>query len=194
MEWVIPAVLVVLLAWATLIRGRLRRLRMAAIQAWPPLAAQLQRRHGLVTPLAQALQDLPRRAQKPVQTLLAARTRALVADLSPMAAGVAEQALEAAIINAVVQGEAFADQVDAARLAQIARSLEEVAREISSVAGAFNEAAFAYNTACAGTPAILVAQALNYWKLEYFGLDQAEREALTEVERGHAPVAGAPMA
>lgn len=194
MEWVIPAVLVVLLAWGGLIRARLRRLRTAAIEAWPPLAVRLQRRHGLVAPLAQALQDLPRKAQKPVQALLNARKAALVADLSPMAAGKAEQALETAIINALTQGEAFPDQVDATRLAQLTEAFEAAALEISEAAEAFNQAVFTYNMAAVRTPAILVAKLLNYWKLEYFGLESTEHEALTEMERGHAPNAGTPMA
>lgn len=194
MEWVVPAVLVVLLAWAGWIRARLLRLRRTAVEAWPPLAALLHRRHGLVTPLAQALQNLPRKAQKPVQALLAARNAAVVADLSPMAAGVAEQALESAIINAVTQGEAHPDQVDGARLSQIAAAFEQVASEITAAAEAFNQAAFAYNTASMGAPAILIARWLNYAQFEYFGLEQAERDALRDMERGYTPAPGAPMA
>ncbi|WPB84835.1 LemA family protein [Sediminicoccus rosea] len=193
MEWVIPAVLVALVTWGGLIRTRLRRLRAEAVGTWPALAARLQRRHGLVTPLVQALQDLPRKAQKPVQALVKARNAALVADLSPMAAGLAEQALETAIVNALAHGEAHPDQVDPARLAQLAHSFEEMAEEITDAAEAFNHAVFAYNMACVGTPAIVIAKWLNFYKLEYFGLDQAEREALTQIERGHAPAPGARM-
>lgn len=194
MEWVIPAVLVVLLAAGGLIRARLRRLRLAAIEAWPPLAARLQHRHGLVAPLAQALQDLPRKAQKPVQALLQARKAALAADLSPMAAGIAEQGLETAIINALIQGEAFPDQVDAARLAQLTEAFEAAAREITQAAEAFNQAVFTYNMATNRSPAILVAKLLNYWELGYFGLEREDREALTEMGRGPARAPSAPMA
>lgn len=194
MEWVIPAVLVVLLAWGGLIRARLRRLRLAAVEAWPPLAAALRRRHGLVAPLAQALESLPRKAQKPLHVLAKARKAALVAELSPQAAGVAERALETAIIDAIIHGEAFPDQVDAARLAQLAQAFEAVAGEITAAAEAFNQAAFAYNTACSGGPALAVARGLNYWKLEYFGLDEGESGVATQAERGPAAEAGAPMA
>jgi hypothetical protein len=193
MEWVIPAVLVILLAWGTAIRSRLRRLQQEATGHWSPLAEVLRRRHGVAASLIRALQDLPRKAQKPVQALAKARTAALVADLSPMAAGVAEKGLETAIVNALAQADAHPDQVDAIRLDQLAHALEALAADITAAAEAFNHAAFTYNAACADAPAILVARLLNFWRIEYFGLEQAEREALTEIERGEAP-AGAPMA
>ncbi|MBS7789074.1 LemA family protein [Roseococcus sp. SDR] len=194
MEWVIPAVLVVLLGWGTLIRARLKRLHTAAVEAWPPLAAALQRRHALVTPLVKTLEPLPRKSQRPLQNLVKARKAALVADLSPQAAGAAEHALETAIIEALIHGEAFPDQVDTARLAQFADAFEQAAERISAAAEAFNEAAFAYNSACVGSPVTLVAKLSNYWPLEYFGLDLTERGPTTQNERGQAAEPGAPMA
>lgn len=194
MEWVIPAVLVVFLTWGGLIRARLRRLWVAAIDAWPPLAARLHRRHGLVTPLIQALQDLPRKAQKPVQALVKARNAAVAADLSPLAASAAEQALETAIVNALAHAAAYPAEVDEGRLGQLALAFEEVATEITAEAEAFNHAVFAYNIACARAPGLVVANLLNFRKLEYFGLDQAELDAVARIEHGHAPARGAPMA
>jgi LemA protein len=191
MEWVIPAVLAIILAWASWIHARLRRLRREAVNAWPPLATLLQRRHGLVGALVQALQDLPRRAQKPVQALGRARQAALMADLSPLAASRAERALETAIANALAEAEAHPDRVDAARLRQIAGALEALAADIAAAAEAFNREVFAYNMACVGVPAILLVKLMNIWKLEYFGLDEEDLDALSEIERGHAPAPGA---
>ena len=193
MEWAIPAVLAILLAWGSWIHARLRRLRRRAVSAWTPLADLLQRRHALVAPLMQALRDLPRAAQKSVKALGQARQAALLADLSPLAAGGVEGRLENAIADALAEADAHMDLVDEARLRQLATSLETLSEDIAAAAEAFNREVFAYNMACVAVPAILIAELMNFRKLEYFGLSPADLEALTEIERGHAPAQGASL-
>jgi hypothetical protein len=192
MEWVIPAVLVLLLGWGTLIHGRLRRLRHEAVSAWPPLETLLRRRHGLITPLAQLFQSLPQKAQKPVQAMIKARNAAALADLSPFAAGKREQALSAAIDGVRALAEGRPELSGEARLHQILASLDALDEEIAAAQDGFNRTVHDYNLACASGPAVIVAKFLNFWKIEYFGLDDGSSGSM-ETEREHAPQRHEPL-
>lgn len=193
MEWVVPAVLVLLLAWGGLIRSRLRRLRLEATSAWPPLEALLRRRHGLVSPLIQALQTLPPKEQKPVQALLKARKGAALADLSPLAAGKAEMSLATAIENVRTLAGQHPELADEARFRQTLAALDALDEEIAAAQDSFNRAVYVYNLACVAVPAIIIAKYMNFWKIEYFGLDGDAREAVAEIERGHVQQRPEPM-
>lgn len=187
MEWVIPAVLVLLMGWGALIRARLRRMRHEAVSAWPALETLLRRRHGLITPLAQIFQSLPQRAQKPIQAMIKARNAAALADLSPVAAGKRELALSAAIDNVRSLAEAHPELSGEGRLGQILAAIDALDEEIIAAQDGFNGLAHQYNLACARGPAAVVAKLLNFWRIEYFGLDDSAEESGMEDDRGHAP-------
>jgi hypothetical protein len=193
MEWVIPAVLVLLMGWGALIRARLRRMRHEAVSAWPALEALLRRRHGLITPLAQVFQSLPQRAQKPIQAMVKARNAAALADLSPVAAGKREQALSVTIDGVLALAEGRPELSGDARLHQIVASLNALDEAIAAAQDRFNRIAHDYNLACAAGPAVFVAKLLNFRKIEYFGLDGEESEPSAQVEREHAPQRHEPM-
>lgn len=193
MEWVIPAMLVLLLVWASLTRARLRRLRQEAVAAWPPLEALLRQRHGLITPLAQALQTLAPKTPRPVQAMINARKTAAIADLSPRVAGHAEQNLAAAIEGVRSLADRHTELSHEPRFQQILASLDALAEDIAAAQDRFNSAVYAYNLACVGIPAIIVAKYLSFWKLEYFGLDGEALDTVDQIERGQAPQRHEPM-
>jgi LemA protein len=178
MEWVVPAVLVVVFLWGSVIYRRLAGLRREAVAAWPPLEAKLRQRHEVISHLVQALQALPAKQQKPVQALLKARNAAIVADLSPAAAGDAEWNLGVAIQRALALTAGHPQLQADPRLLRLAPLLDRLEREIAEAGAGFNQAALAFNQASFRAPGIFVAKLMNLHAVEYFALGQEERKAL----------------
>lgn len=186
MEWLFPAILAVVMFFGVLIHRRLARLRVEAVRAWPLLETKLRQRHDLIAQLARAFNRLPEKERRPGRVMIKARDAAAMADLSPAATGVAEQALAKAIDHALslalTQPELLADpQVQ--RLVPLMQGLE---REITQAGAAFNHAALAFNQASFGAPGILVAKAMNLHHVEYFARDEEERRSLHWQATGQA--------
>lgn len=186
MEWLFPAIMAVVMLFGVLIHRRLARLRMEAVRAWPPLEAKLRQRHELIAQLARAFNRLPEKERRPARAMIKARDAAALADLSPAATGVAEQALAKAIDQALslalAQPELLADpQVQ--RLVPLMQGLEQ---EITQAGATFNHAALAFNRASFGSPGILVAKITNLHPVEYFARDNEERGSLHWQATGQA--------
>lgn len=101
MEWVAPAIFMVVMLAGVLSQPGLVTSRRAAVAAWPALTEALPRRREMATQLARALPGLPApnvpaRDQRLAQAMLKARDVAILAELSPAAAGEAELAPGAA--------------------------------------------------------------------------------------------------
>lgn len=182
MEWVIPAILAVVMAFGVLIHRRLDKLRREAFLAWPALEAKLRQRHDLIAQLAWAFQALPARERKPAQAMIKARDAATRADLSPTAAGAAEQAIAAAISQALSVALKHPDLVADPKLLHLVPLLEGLEREIAQAGAAFNHAALAFNQASFRAPGILVAKTMNLRPVEYFARDKQERESLQALQ------------
>lgn len=182
MEWVLPAVLVVVLSCGALIHQRLARLRQEAIHAWPMLEAKLRQRHDLIAPLARSFQALPVSARKPAHVVIKARNAAAQADLSPAIASAAEETLAAAIRNALSLAGTHPELAGDARLQRLVPLLATTEREIAEAAAAFNRAAIAFNLASFRAPGILVAKVMNLHRVEYFARDKTERVALQAMQ------------
>jgi len=183
MEWVLPAILVLLSGWGALLHRRLSALRQAAISAWSPLDAGLRQRHDLVAPLAQALQALPAKEQQPIQAMIKARNAAIAADLSPLRAGQAEAALGAAIRAVIALAKGRAELESDARLRRLMPLLEGRERDIAAAEAGFNRAALTYNQACSRGPSFVVAKLMSFFQIEYFGVAHDDRAALQRITR-----------
>lgn len=184
MEWVVPAILVVVLLAGVMIHRGIAVSRRVALAAWPPLALALRRRHELAGQLAQAARAWPVQEQRPVQAMLKARDAAIQAELSPAAAAEAERALGAAI------GRVVAAAGVEPRIQRLVPALEGAEQEISAAAQAFNRAALAHNQACLRAPGIFVAKAMNVATIPYFALHAEDGAALQALQwRGIGPAA-----
>lgn len=183
MEWVIPAILVLLSGWGALLHRRLSALRRSAISAWSPLEAGLRQRHDLVAPLAQALQGLPAKEQQPVQAMIKARNAAIAADLSPLRAGRAEAALGAAIQAVISLAREKAALEGQAKLQRLLPLLDGAERDIAAAEVEFNHGALVYNRACSHGPSYIVARLMSFFHIEYFGVAHDDRAALQRITR-----------
>ncbi|MBX9749908.1 MAG: LemA family protein [Roseococcus sp.] len=187
LEWLIPAILVVLGLWIALTHVRLSGMRRAAIATWDPLEMLLRQRHDLVAPLIQlVLAHLPKQ-KKLTDTLLQARNAALGADLSPDATGRAELHLATAMQRVLDLERTHPELGAELTFRRIRASFEELDAEIALAGEAFNEAALCYNRAAVSIPAILVVKYAGLHLLEYFAVLAEEREALRQASLSRAP-------
>ena len=160
MEWLVPAVVVVLLGAGAVLQRRLARLRAAAREAWPAVERQIQVRHELVSALVHGVRaDLPAPAWG---ALLRARDRAAAVPAELAEIGRAEAALTAAVQSLLALGLAHAAlRSDAVFLRSLA-ALRMQATDMDAAWAAFNAAALDYNAARRRMPAALVAATLNF--------------------------------
>lgn len=187
LEWLIPAILLVLGLWIALIHRRLTNMRRAAIATWDPLEVQLRRRHDLVAPLIQlALSHAPKQKNL-TEALFQARNAALRADLSPDLAGRAEIKLAGAMQRVLDLARSYPDLTADLTFRRIQSQFEQLGEEITLAGDAFNEAALAYNRAAISVPAILVAKYANLFLLEYFAVQDEDREAMRLATLSRAP-------
>jgi LemA protein len=184
LEWLIPAILVVLGLWIAMIRQRLSRLRREAIAIWEPLELALRERHELVPPLAQlALARAPER-KNIAEAMLQARTAAFRADLSPEAAGQVELRLAQTMRRVLALAPTHPELATDLTFRRIEARFAELEEEIAAAGEAYNEAAFGYNRAAMSLPEIVVAKYTGLNLLEFFGLQAEEREATYAALRG----------
>lgn len=187
LEWLIPAILLVLGLSIGLIHRRLSVMRRAAIATWDPLEVMLRQRHDLVAPLIQLALTHARKQKNLTDALLQARNAALRADLSPEAAGRAELQLAAAMQRVLDLGRTHPDLTADLTFRRIQSRFEALGEEITMAGDTFNEAALAYNRAAISVPAILVAKYANLFLLEYFAIQGKERDAMRLAALTRAP-------
>lgn len=178
MEWVIPALLVLIGLWVFATHGRLTRLRQEALAAWPDLDAALRRRHDLLTRLAQAVQKHAPKEKKLLSAMADSRAKATMADLAPEAASKAEKNLTAAIERVMALEQTYPELKADPTFLRIRGALAEREKDIEEARGRFNQAALAFNTAASRAPAILVAGCLNLYVIQYFGFSHEETEVV----------------
>lgn len=187
MEWLIPAILLVLGLSIGLIHRRLTGMRRAAIATWDPLEAMLRQRHDLVAPLSQLALSHAHKPKKLTDALLQARNAALRADLSPEAAGRAELQLAAAMQRVLDLARTNPELSADLTFRRIQSRFEALGEEITMAGDIFNEAALAFNRAAISVPAILVAKYAHIFLLEYFAIEDREREAMRLAALSRAP-------
>lgn len=186
MEWVIPAVAVLLLIGVVVVRGRILALQSAAAGIWSGLDALLQRRHDLIRPLVEIVQRQAPREGRLVDKVLAARKRATAAH-APPAIGRAEGVLGAEVQALFERAETLPDLGSRAEFRRIKAQFEDMGRRIAAAQGTYNAAARSYNTARLGLPGALLSLLIRLEPLEYYGGADA---ATTERASGAAEPMG----
>jgi LemA protein len=169
-EWVPPAVAVLVLIWGMVTRGRLIALQQTAVQAWMEVDELLRRRHQLVSRLVEAVPAPGKRERKALDLAKAAMGRAATAE-TPGSIAKAEEALTAAIAAVF---EVAAENPDVVRLRA---ELSAIENRILSSARHFNEVAQDYNEARMGFSGVLIAYVTRFDVLEYYKAANASSRA-----------------
>lgn len=171
-EWIVPAVAVLLVVWVMVTRGRLTTLRQAAEIAWTETDEKLRRRHDRISRLADAVDGRMAREKKLLDAILAAR-RLASSQQEPQTIGKAEAALSLAIAK-------FFEKVDEnpeiradPGLQRLKADFSSLESEIRRSARAFNDTARTYNDARTGFHGAILAYFVRFELLPYYTLADA---------------------
>ncbi|MDB5414834.1 MAG: rane protein [Rubritepida sp.] len=176
MEWVIPAVAVLLLAWCLVTYNRLVALRRVATQAWADIEVELRRRHDLVPNLVETVKGHVADESKLLDAVIRARNQATLAQ-SPETIGKAEAALTSTIRRVVKLAKVYPTLKADAGFQQLKSRLSELEDWLDDARRFFNNSVQENNTSLGQLPAVLLADACGFKIMEFFALENSEREA-----------------
>lgn len=181
-EWVVPAVALLLLIWLATAHRRLIALRDVAMQAWAEVDDGFRRRHDLVSRLVEKTEGHLDKRDRSVQALVDARKAAATA--STLAAlGKAEVTLNMAIEKVLASAGSRPELLDDAGFRRLRSELPEMERRLEALRRDFNEVVEDYNRARAGFPAGLLTYVVNLPPLEPLPMPKAaEPEARRAVQ------------
>lgn len=175
-EWIVPAVAVLLVVWGMVTRGRLITLRQAAEVAWTETDEKLRRRHDRVSRLADAVGGRMPREKKLLDAILAAR-RVAASQQEPQTIGKAEGALSLAIARFFEKVDENSEVRADPGLQRLRADFSALESEIGRSARAFNDAARAYNDTRMGFHGTLLGYIARFEVLPYYATVEAKPPA-----------------
>lgn len=182
-EWVIPAVAVVLLLWAKIVHGRLIAARDVALEIWSEIDAKFRERHDLASRLLQKVEGVLGSENRSVQAVTGALRAAATAQ-DPEAIGKAEVALGASLGSVLAKAGAHPAFEGDAGFRRLQSKLAEMENEIEASRREFNEAVENFNHARTGFPAGFLTYVINLPPLDRLAVPKtAEAQAGRAVQR-----------
>jgi hypothetical protein len=191
-EWLVPAILLILGLWIALTYRRLASLREEAIASWQPLDVLLRERRELVMPLVQVVTAQAPGAKKTTQTLLQARQVTKGSSLSPESATASELRLVAAVERVLSLAKTHPALEADDNFRRVRAKFEELTGAITELAEDFNANALFYNRSALSVPSIFVQQCASKYLgqlflMEYFLLQDDELEAMRAASMRRSP-------
>lgn len=178
MEWVTPALALVVLCVIAWIYRQLSGLRRAVEPAWLHLDAALRRRHDQLSPLIRLLrEELPGKIRS-LDAATQARKMATGSGLSPEHTAIAEHALTRAIEPLLALAENHAHLAANPHYGRMVAVMNASQAEIATAASVFNQAVLRYGAAKRRGLNLVMARLFNFSDIEFFAGTKAEREAL----------------
>jgi LemA protein len=170
-------VLAALFVWLTY--NRLVSKRNAVDNSWAQIDAALQRRHDLIPNLVEAVKGYAKHEQDTFEKVTKARATAEAAK-EPGAAAPAEGILGGLIGRLMVIAEQYPQLRATENFQKLQNQLSETEDQIQITRRVYNDTVQTYNTAIQVFPSVLIANAFNYEKREFFDAP-ADAEATPEV-------------
>jgi uncharacterized membrane protein len=175
-------VALVLVGWAVFTFNRLIGLRQLGDNAWADIDVQLKRRHDLIPQVVAVVQGHAGYERGTLESLVAARGRALqAADRGPATRAREEDPLAGALHRVVAVAEAYPELKAAASFASLQHTLTDVEDHLQNARRYYNAVVRDFNTAIAQFPAALVAGTMRLAPREFFGLDDRAERAVPKV-------------
>ena len=177
MEWIILAVVVVLVLVVIAIYNRLVGLRQNVNQGVADIDAQLRQRHDLIPNLVNTVKGYATHEKTTLDEVIEARNRA--AQGGPNSENEAQ--LRVALDKLLALGEAYPDLKASANFQELQRELADVEDKLAAARRALNAAVSRYNTGRESFPAVLFAGALGFQPADFNKLDDSEKGVVDQV-------------
>ena len=176
MEWIIIAVVVVLVLVVIGIYNRLVGLRQNVNQGVADIDAQLRQRHDLIPNLVNTVKGYATHERETLDQVIEARNRAASSTNSAN-----EAQLRVALDKLLALGEAYPDLKASANFQELQSELADVEDKLAAARRALNAAVSRYNTGRESFPAVLFAGALGFTEADFHRLDDSEKGVVDQV-------------
>jgi LemA protein len=177
MEWIVIAVVAVLVLVVIGIYNRLVGLRQNVNQGIADIDAQLRQRHDLIPNLVNTVKGYATHERETLDEVIEARNRA--AQGGPNSANEAQ--LRVALDKLLALGEAYPDLKASANFQELQSELGDTEDKLAAARRALNAAVSRYNAARESFPAVLFAGGLGFREADFHRLDDSEKGTVDQV-------------
>lgn len=177
MDWIIWAVVGLVVLFGIWTYNSLVTLRARVNQAFADIDVQLKQRHDLIPNLIETVKGYVAHERGTLQAVVETRNAALKAH-GPAEQAAAENALSGALGRLVALGEAYPDLKASANFQQLQTDLAEIEDKLAAARRFFNNAVAEYNAAIQHFPAMLFAGLMGFRTQTFFDVGETQRQAL----------------
>jgi LemA protein len=177
MEWVLLAIVAVVVVWLIITYNGLVAMRQRAAQAESDIDVQLKQRHDLVPSLVETVKGYAGHEKGTLESVIQLRNAAMGAT-NPAQAAQSEQALTGAIGRLVALGEAYPDLKASANFQTLQEQLMDVENKLAASRRFLNNSVSEYNAAIEAFPAALFARSMGFQPKTFYDVGETQRQAL----------------
>ena len=180
MEWIIAAVVAVLVLFAIVVFNRLIRQRNVVREGWSGIDVQLRRRTDLVPNLVETVKAYAAHERNLFEEIASRRASSIAAsDVGRQAA--AERALSGSLGRLMAVAEAYPQLKADKNFLDLQGQLAEIEDQIQMSRRYYNGAVRNLNISIQSFPDVLVARLLGFKKASFFELDDRAEAAAPQV-------------
>jgi LemA protein len=193
MEWVVVAVVVLVLLWLVFTYNSLVTLRNRTQEAWSEIDVELKRRHDLIPNLVQTVQGYMQHERGTLEAVTNARAGAVAAGASgdPAKIGAAENMLTQSLRSLFAVSENYPDLKAISAFTNLQEQLTATEDKIEFSRRFYNGNVRDYNIKLQTLPTSLIAGVLGFKAFGFFQADEGDR-AVPQVNFGNTPPSSRP--
>jgi LemA protein len=183
MEWVLLAIVVVVVGYGIVLYNTLVRQRQMVEEGWSGIDVQLKRRFDLIPNLMETVKGYMAHERETLQAVTNARAAVQGAQAAgPEQRAQAEGALSAALGRLIAVAEAYPDLKANTTFLEFQQALQTVEDEIQMSRRYYNGAVRNLNVTVESFPSNIVANVFRFTKAEYFELENPAERAAPQVK------------
>ena len=179
-SWIVPVVVLVVVAWIIAVYNRFVRLVQRSKEAWADIDVQLKRRYDLIPNLVEAVKGYVKHEAGTLEKVTAARAAAMDAG-GVEAKGKAENMLSGALKSLFAVAESYPELKANTNFLELQRELSDTENKIQAARRFYNGNVRDLNTAISVFPGNVLADFFRFEPREFFALDEAEAAARNPV-------------
>src|SRR2546422_1086694 len=191
MEWVVVAVVVLILLWLVLTYNGLVTARNRTQEAWSEIDVELKRRHDLIPNLVQTVQGYIGHERGTLEAVTNARAAAVSAGATgdPAKIGAAENMLSQSLRSLFAVSDNYPDLKAITAFTNLQEQLTATEDKIEFSRRFYNGNVRDYNIKLQTLPTSLIAGVLGFKPFGFFQADEGDR-AVPQVSFGNTPAPG----
>jgi LemA protein len=171
-------ILGLIILWFILTYNRLIVFRNRTKEAWSDIDVQLKRRYDLIPNLVETVRGYAAHERQLFEKVTQARTQAMGAQ-GIKEKGEAENILSSTLKSLFAVAENYPDLKASANFLELQKELTDTEDKIQAARRFYNTNVRDLNTSIETFPTNMIAGAMGFSKMEFFGTEEKEREPVT---------------